>query len=76
LSGRALKQVYGLPGQAFEDLVEAMAEVIDYPDDPLRTFPTSDPYVRRAEFGEAGLVTYLVDDGASKVIILDITWAG
>jgi hypothetical protein len=26
-----------------------MADVIDYPDDPLRTFPTTDPYVRRVE---------------------------
>jgi hypothetical protein len=76
LSGRALKQVYGLPGPAFDSLIEAMAEVIDYPDDPLRTFPTSDPYVRRVELGDAGLITYLIDDGASAVIILDITWAG
>jgi len=35
-----------------------MTEVIDYPDDPLRTSPTSDPYVRRVEFGDAGLITY------------------
>ena len=45
-------------------------------DDPLRTFPTGDPYVRRAEFGDAGLITYLINDATSKVIILDITWAG
>ena len=37
LSGRALKQMHGLPGPAFDRLIEAMAEVIDYPDDPLRT---------------------------------------
>jgi hypothetical protein len=30
-----------------------MADVIDHPDDPLRTFPTSDPNVRLVEFGEA-----------------------
>jgi hypothetical protein len=54
LSGRALKQMHGLPGPAFDSLIEVMAEVIDYPDDPLRTFPTSDPYVRRVEFGHAG----------------------
>ena len=42
LSGRALKQVNGLPGPAFDSLIEAMAEVTDYPGDPLRTFPTSD----------------------------------
>jgi len=76
LSGRALKQMHGLPDRAFDSLIETMAEVIDYPDDPLRTFPTSDPYVRRVEFGDAGLITYLINDGASVIIILDITWAG
>ena len=76
LSGRALKQMRGLPGPAFDNLIEAMAEVIDYPDDPLRTVPTSDPSIRRVEFGDAGLITYLVNDGATVVIILDITWAG
>lgn len=76
LSGRALKQMHGLPSPAFDNLIEAMTDVIDYPDDPLRTFPTGDPHVRRAEFGNAGLITYLINDGASLVIILDITWAG
>ena len=76
LSGRVLKQMHGLPGPAFDSLIGVMAEVIDYPDDPLRTFPTGDPYVRRAEFGDAGLITYLINDVTSKVIILDITWAG
>jgi len=36
----------------------------------------ADPYVRRVEFGGAGLITYLINDGAGVVIILDITWAG
>jgi hypothetical protein len=76
LSGRALKQMHGLPGPAFDSLIEAMAEIIDYPDDPLRTFPTSDPCIRRVEFGDVGLITYLINDGASKVITLDITWVG
>jgi hypothetical protein len=59
LSGRALKQMHGLLGPAFDSLIEAMAEVIYYPDDPLRTFPPSDPYIRRVEFSDAGLITYL-----------------
>jgi hypothetical protein len=75
LSGRALKQMHGLPSSAFDRLIETMAEVIDYPADPLRTFPTGDPYVRRAEF-DAGLITYLINDAVGLVIILDITWAG
>jgi hypothetical protein len=32
----------GLPSPAFDSLIEAMAEVIGYPADPLRTFPTDD----------------------------------
>ena len=54
----------------------AMAEVTDYPDDPLRTFPTSNPNPRRVEFGEAGLITHLIRDSARLVIILDIPRAG
>jgi hypothetical protein len=76
LSARALKQMQGRPGSAFDSLIQVMAEVIDYPDNPLATFPTSDPYVRRAEFGGAGLITYLINDGAGMVIILDVTWTG
>jgi hypothetical protein len=76
LSGRALKRMQGLPEPAFDSLIQAMAEVVSYPDDPLRTFPTDDPYVRRAEFGGAGLITYLVNDGTRVVIILDVTWTG
>jgi hypothetical protein len=68
--------MHGLPGSAFDSLIEAMAEVIDYPDDPLRTFPTRDPYVRRVEFGDLGLVTYLINDATRTVIILGITWVG
>ena len=68
--------MHGLTSPAFDRPIEAMAEVIDHPDDPLRTFPTSDPYVRRVEFGDAGLITYLINDGASKVIILYIPWVG
>jgi hypothetical protein len=43
LSGRALTTMQGLPDRAFDSLIEAMADVADYPDDPLRTFPTGDP---------------------------------
>ena len=48
----------GLTSPKFDRLIEAMTEVIDHPDDPLWTFPTSDPNVRRVEFGEAGLITH------------------
>jgi hypothetical protein len=53
-----------------------MSMVADYPADPLRTFPTDDPQVRRAEFGGAGLVTYLISDARQTVTLTDITWTG
>ena len=53
-----------------------MAAVVEYPDDPLRTFPTSDPCVRRAEFGVVGLVTYMIDDARQTVRLTDVTWTG
>jgi hypothetical protein len=53
-----------------------MSMVVEYPGGPLRTFPTSDPYVRRAEFGEAGLVTYLISDAQHIVTLTDVTWIG
>ena len=53
-----------------------MAEVIDYPTTRSGPFPTSDPCVRRVEFGHSGLITYLINDATSTVTILDVTWAG
>lgn len=76
LSDRVLEQLGDFPAKAFDALVATMAAVVDYPDDPLRTFPTSDPYVRRAEFGELGLVTYVIDDARRTVTLTDVTWAG
>jgi hypothetical protein len=29
-----------------------------------------------AEFGDAGLVTYAIDDAATTVTIVDVTWIG
>ncbi len=76
LSSRVLGQLGGLPEAALDAPVVTMADVIEYPDDPLRTFPTSDPYVRRAEFGDAGLVTYVIVDASGTVTVVDVTWTG
>jgi hypothetical protein len=62
LSERALGQLGDFPGKAFDALISTMAAVVEYPDDPMRTFPTDDTYVRRAEFGGAGLVTNVIND--------------
>ena len=76
LSERVLGQLEDFPAKAFDALIATMAAVVEYPDDPMQTFPTGDPYVRRAEFGPAGLVTYVINDGRRTVTLTDVTWAG
>jgi len=76
LSDRVLGQLGEFPAKAFDALIATMSAVVEHPDDPMRTFPTSDPYVRRAEFGAAGLVTYVINDARQTVTLTDVTWAG
>ena len=76
LSGRVLGQLDGFPADALDALITAMSEVVEYPDDPMRTFPADDPYVRRAEFGGLGLVTYVINDAQRTVTLTDVTWTG
>jgi hypothetical protein len=76
LSNRVLGQLGDFPARALDALITAMAAVVEYPDDPLRTFPTSDPYVRRAEFGGLGLATYVINDANKTVTLTDVTWTG
>ena len=76
LSERVLGQLGDFPASAFDALIAAMAAVVEYPDDPMRTFPTDDPYVRRAEFGGVGLVTYVINDARQTITLTDVTWTG
>jgi hypothetical protein len=76
LSDRVLGQLGGLPAEALDALVATMAQVVEYPDDPMRTFSTDDPYVRRVEFGGLGLVTYVIDDARRTITLTDVTWMG
>ena len=76
LSDRVLGQLGGFPAEALNALIATMSEVVEYPDDPMRTFPTGDPYVRRAEFGGLGLVTYVINDAQRTVTLTDLTWTG
>jgi hypothetical protein len=75
LSQRALGQLGDFPAKAFDALIATMATVVEYPDVLLRTFATSDPYARRAEFGTAGLVTCVIDDARQIVTLTGVTWA-
>jgi hypothetical protein len=73
----ALRQLNGFPGDALDALVPSMADVAQYPGDPLRTVPVpSRPGERQAVFGGVGLVTYAIDEARQVVTVTDVTWAG
>jgi hypothetical protein len=76
LGKQALGQLDGFPTEALDALVSTKAVVVEYPGDPMRTFPTEDPYVRLAEFGGVGLVIYTIDDARETVTVTNITWTG
>ena len=76
LHDRVLGQLGNFPAEAFDALIVAMAAVVEYPDDPMRTLPTGDPYVRRVEFGGLGLVTFEIDEARRTVTLTDVTWTG
>ncbi len=80
LTKEAMAQLGGFPPAAMDALIVALSWVVEYPADPLRTWPTAHPYLRRAQFGRpdgsVGLVTYRIDDGAQTVIVTDVTWVG
>jgi hypothetical protein len=37
---------------------------------------TDDPQIRRAVFGQHGLVTFYINDPAKTIAVFDITWVG
>lgn len=55
-------------------LITVVADITQYPDDPLRTRPGTRPDERWAEFAAAGVVTREIDDGQQMVIVTDDDW--
>lgn len=73
---RARAKLGGFPPHAFDALIQTLADVASYPYDPLRTYPTKDPQIRWAIYGEWGFVEYHIDDAAELVTLTDLSWTG
>jgi hypothetical protein len=71
-----LVQLNRFPAEALDGLISVMADITMYPDDPLRTRPGTRPGERWAEFGDAGMITWEIDEAAQMVTVTDVTWAG
>ncbi|MER6816443.1 hypothetical protein ABT299_44880 [Spirillospora sp. NPDC000708] len=74
---RVLRQMPGLPPEAFDLLVRLMARVCEDPYDRVISAPTGkDPRERMAELGEGGFITFIVDDDAGLIRVYDLVWTG
>lgn len=75
--GAALVQLNGLPGAAFDALLDRVTDLVDEPWDATVMPPGRDPAYRRSVFGAGyGLLTFHVDDTSEIIRIFDITWIG
>jgi hypothetical protein len=78
LEERALRQMGGLPDEALDVLVRALARICEDPYDRLfsRAVRDDDPRERMAELGDLGFVEFRVDEAAGLVRVLTLVWAG
>ena len=75
--GDALLQLNGLPGAAFDALVERVVDLVDEPWDAAVIPPGDDPAYRWTVFGAGfGLLSFRVDEAAGAIRIFDNQWAG
>lgn len=72
-----LRQMPGLPGDAFDLLVRALARICDGPYDRLLSMPAGkDPHERMAELDDSGFIVFTVDDDAGLIRVYGLVWIG
>jgi hypothetical protein len=78
LEGDALRQMGGLPPDAFDVLARTMARICEDPYDRLFSLAVrdEDPRERMAELGDAGFIQFTVDESARLVRVYDLVWIG
>ena len=76
LESGALRQMGGLPEQAFDMLVTFPARICDDPYDAVFSAPTGVPRRRVADVGDFGFIVFAVDEAARLVRGFDLVWTG
>lgn len=74
LEAGALRQMNGLPEQAFDVLVTLLARICDDPYDPVFSAPTGVARRRVADIGDSGFIVFAVDEGAGLLRVFDLVW--
>jgi len=74
----ALRQMSGLPHDAFDVLARTMARICEDPYDGLFSLAVrdEDPRERMAELGDGGFIQFMVDESAGLVRVYDLVWIG
>jgi hypothetical protein len=72
-----LRQMTGLPDDAFDLLVRILARICQDPYDRLHSMPTGrDPRERMAELGDHGFIVLVIDHDAELGRADDLVWTG
>lgn len=72
-----LRQMPGLPDDAFDLLIRTLVRICDDPYDRLFSMPAGkDPRERMGELGDSGFIVFTVDDDAELVRVYGLVWIG
>ena len=72
-----LRQMPGLPDDAFDLLARTLARICDDPYDRLFSLPTGvDARERMSELADSGFIVFSVDDDAGLVRVSVLVWLG
>lgn len=68
LEDRALRQMQGLPSEAFDMLVQTLVRICDDPYDPVFSAPVPPvPGRRLADLGDFGFIEFIADEATGLV---------
>ena len=77
LEDRALRQMQGLPSEAFDSLVRTLARICDDPYDPLFSVPVPPAPGRRvADLGDFGFIEFIAGEATRLVRAYHLVWTG
>jgi hypothetical protein len=67
----------GLPGDAFDALVDRVVGLADEPWDATVAWPGDDSFHRETAFGDGrGFISFYLDESAKVIRIYRVVWAG
>jgi hypothetical protein len=73
LEKSALRQMAGLPGEAFDTLARLLSRICEDPYDRLLSVAViDDGRERMAELGDAGFITFAVDKDVGLIRVFDL----